>query len=266
VQKTPTGGACKTLCASGVFVGSGGGARFRLGFVATLANISILAARRSCPNLENRRRRGPRDFFSSLLGRRRAMCYAVAMADGARTHKRLTLREFLEWEERQPAKYELLDGLVKMMAGGSSAHNRIAGNVFAALKTALRGKPCQPWGSDQKLVAANGQSFYPDVQIDCGPFVAAATQSSEPRIVFEVLSPSTREDDFKIKLPAYQATPGIRQIVYIEPSRCHVMIWSRTPDGWVEDERVHPESAVPLDGFAFALPLSEIYDGAMGAE
>jgi Uma2 family endonuclease len=66
------------------------------------------------------------------------------MADGARPHKRLTLREFLDWEERQPAKYELLDGLVRMMASGPSVHNRMVGNIFAELKARLRGKPRQP--------------------------------------------------------------------------------------------------------------------------
>lgn len=186
------------------------------------------------------------------------------MADtGARPHMRLTLREFLEWEERQPRKYELLDGLVKMMPGGTQRHNTIAGNIYVALREKLRGKPCRPHNSGAKFVAPEGQSFYPDVTVDCGPYDADATASGLPTIVFEVLSPSTRNDDLKIKLPAYQATASLKQIVFVEPERVHVMLWTRNADGaWEEDQRVHPDSAFPLAGLDAELPLSVIYEDA----
>ena len=36
-----------------------------------------------------------------------------------------TLDDFLAWEARQPERYEFVGGVVRMMVGGTLAHNRI---------------------------------------------------------------------------------------------------------------------------------------------
>lgn len=183
------------------------------------------------------------------------------MADtAARMPKRLTLREFLAWEERQPSRYELLDGLVRAMAGGNQAHSAIKRNIVTGLHNRLGDGACRAFDSDLKVVAAN-QSFYPDAIVDCGEPDPHSTQASSPTIVFEVLSASTRDDDFAIKLPNYQATPSIKQIVYVEVARMHLMVWLRTEAGWVEDEVVHPGAALALAPISQSLPLAEIYAG-----
>ena len=184
------------------------------------------------------------------------------MADTASTSKRLTVRQFLEWEERQPEKYELLDGLVRMMAGGTKDHSVIATNIVAALHGKLRGSPCRPFNSDIKVLTAGGQSYYPDVTVDCGARDGAATQATRPTVVFEVFSPSTRKDDLKIKRPNYQATPSIQQIVYVETERMHLMVWRRTEDGWEESEIAHPEEPLAIDALNVSLTLADIYEDA----
>lgn len=174
----------------------------------------------------------------------------------------MTLREFLEWEERQPRKYEFIDGLISMMAGGTNQHNIIALNIVFELKRHLHGTPCRPCNSDTKIQTAFGQSFYPDAQVDCGPYDPDATASGKPTIVFEVLSQSTRDADLQSKLPAYRATPSIRQIVYLEPNLMHVMVWTRSADGWAESERVRPEDTIALNGLPVNLSLAELDEGA----
>ena len=184
------------------------------------------------------------------------------MADTATKSKRLTVRQFLEWEERQPEKYELLDGLVRMMAGGTKDHAAIAGNILAALRGKLRGSPCRPFNSDIKVLTAGAQSYYPDVTVDCGQQDGSATQASRPTVVFEVFSPSTRKDDLTLKLPNYQATPSIQQIVYVETDRMHLMVWRRTEDGWEETEIAHPEEPLTIEPVGVSLALAEIYEDA----
>ena len=183
------------------------------------------------------------------------------MADTASSpSKRLSVREFLEWEERQPRKYELINGLVRMMAGGSRAHNTIKLNILSALRERLRGKPCRPFDSDTKVLTSEGQSYYPDATIDCGTGSDDLTQAVKPTVVFEVLSPSTRRFDLDDKLPRYQATPSIREIVYVASDLMHLMIWRRTAEGWIEDEVVHPEAALELQSMDVRVALSEIYE------
>ena len=44
----------------------------------------------------------------------------------------LTFDSFLAWEERQPERFELVGGVVRLMAGGTEGHDRIGANIFAA--------------------------------------------------------------------------------------------------------------------------------------
>ena len=46
-----------------------------------------------------------------------------------------TLDAFLDWELRQPERFELVGGVVRLMAGGSEDHDRIGLNIAAALRT-----------------------------------------------------------------------------------------------------------------------------------
>src|SRR5215469_14769650 len=82
--------------------------------------------------------------------------------------KLMSLDEFLAWERDQPEQYEYAGGRVTMMTGGSAAHVTIALNLTIALRQALRGTGCRPFGSDMKVIA-NGSVRYPDVSVTCHP-------------------------------------------------------------------------------------------------
>src|ERR1700733_303025 len=70
------------------------------------------------------------------------------------------LRQFLAWEERQPLRYEF-DGFQPVaMTGGTAAHSAIQRNILHALTGRLRGKSCQPYGSDLKIEVV-GRIRYP---------------------------------------------------------------------------------------------------------
>ena len=133
-----------------------------------------------------------------------------------------TWEAYLDWEARQPIRYELVDGQVHAMGGGTAEHDTIGNNLRAALHAQMRGKPCRPHGPDLKVRAGghvlgldprNGR--YPDALIDCGPRVPGALYAQEPVAVFEVLSKSTGWIDQSLKLRDYDATPTIRTYVLI---------------------------------------------------
>lgn len=132
----------------------------------------------------------------------------------ARLH-RWTLEEFLAWEERQPTKYEFVNGEPRLMTGVTQGHDRIVTNVVIALGGKLRGSPCRPGGSDLRVVTGNGNVRYPDVLVDCGPFRREARDVSEPVVILEVLSRSTAWTDLPDKLRDYDATPAVRQYAMI---------------------------------------------------
>jgi Uma2 family endonuclease len=145
---------------------------------------------------------------------------------------------YLDWEARQPIRYELVDGQVHGMGGGTAEHDIIGNNLRAALHTQLRGKPCRPHGPDLK-VRAGRDGRYLDALIDCGPRVPDAIFAQEPVAVFEVLSKSTGWIDQSLKLHDYDATPTIRTYVLISQDVPRAMVYTRDADG-----RLGIESAV----------------------
>ena len=120
-------------------------------------------------------------------------------------------RAFVAWENRRKARYDLIAGEVRLMAGGSRAHDLVAGNILSALHIALRGTGCDVHGSNLKIVSPAGMVTYPDVFVRCGPLADEAIECRDPLVVFEVLSPSTRSEDLVRKRWGYQAIPSLAQ-------------------------------------------------------
>src|SRR4051794_12908800 len=129
--------------------------------------------------------------------------------------KLMSLDEFLAWEREQPERYEYARGVVTMMTGGSAAHVTIALNLAIALRQALRGTGCRPFGSDMKVIA-NGAARYPDLSVTCRPIGDRDDHIPNPVLVIEVLSPSTEREDRGRKKFDYFATPSIIQYAIIE--------------------------------------------------
>jgi Uma2 family endonuclease len=174
----------------------------------------------------------------------------------------LDLDGFLFWEERQPERFELAGGVVRMMAGGTEDHDRIGGNIFAALRTRLRGKPCSAHGSNLKLLSrAQGASMYPDVFVRCGPREGGRTRTDDAVLVFEVLSEGTAQFDLTRKRMAYEAILTLRRIVYVSTAEARLDIRVRGEDGIWRDETVEGlGAALRLPEIEASVPMAEIYE------
>ena len=172
----------------------------------------------------------------------------------------MTLAEFLEWEERQPMRYEF-DGVGPVaMTGGTAGHADIQANLAAALRTCLRGKPCRFYGSDLKFQVADGQVRYPDGMVVCSPVDRTATVVYEPVVVFEVLSPSTARDDRIVKAREYQATPSVQRYVMLEQDGVSATVYARSGETWTHEILI-ADSILSLPEIDVELPLAELYDG-----
>ena len=170
----------------------------------------------------------------------------------ARRHASWTWDAYLEWEARQPIRYELVNGEVYAMGGGTAEHDTIGNNLRGELRTLLRGKPCRPQGPDLK-VKAGQDGRYPDALIDCGPRVPGALVAQEPVAVFEVLSKSTAWIDQGLKLRDYDATPSVRYYVLISQDERRAMVYTRDAGG-----RLGGQNAVLLEGMEAAVEMPEL--------
>jgi Uma2 family endonuclease len=177
--------------------------------------------------------------------------------------RRWTTEEFFAWQEMQPERYELVDGFpVQMMAGARNVHDDIVVNVLAELRNQLRGSDCRPFTGDGSIETKPGQIRRPDVGIDCGRRDPNATKASSPRVIVEVLSPTTRDFDTIGKLEEYKLVDSLERILVIEPNAPEVIVWARDADrNWRKDTLRGLEQRIGMPEIGATLPLKEIYDG-----
>ena len=188
------------------------------------------------------------------------------MAEPAR--QTFSFEAYLELEEISPVKHEFLAGQVWAMAGGTPDHAAISVNVSTLLSTSLRGRPCRVYSSDLRVrVLATGLGTYPDVTVVCGrPEFDGEDRKQQtvtnPRLIVEVLSPSTANYDRGEKLSHYQQIASLDELLLVAHDEQRVDVWRRTAEGWTLQSIT--TASVELHSLGVELPLSEIYRNPLG--
>lgn len=171
--------------------------------------------------------------------------------------KPMSVREFLDWEERQERRFEF-DGFQPVaMTGGTSEHSLIQTNLITALGSRLRDGPCRVHGGHMKIATARGIR-YPDAFVLCSPIPRGTTVIQEPLLVFEVLSPSTSGTDRIVKVREYGATPSIRRYVILEQTRQAATVFSWDSGQWAGIV-IADDAELALPEIDLALPLADLY-------
>jgi len=152
-----------------------------------------------------------------------------------------TFDEYVELDAMSSVKHEYFGGSAWAMAGGSPEHAAIAASVTASLGAQLRGRPCRVYSSDLRLrVHETGLATYPDVSVVRGkleldPEDRRAQTIMNPRVVVEVLSPSTEAYDRGEKLAHYKRVESLQEIVLVSHDLRQIEIWRRDAAGWSHD-------------------------------
>ena len=174
-----------------------------------------------------------------------------------------TIDQFFARQERRSERYELVNGFpLCMMAGAKNVHDDIVVNLVAELRDQLRGSGCRPFTGDGSVETIPGQIRRPDAGVDCGHRDPNGLKAAAPKMVAEVLSPSTRDVDTLTKLAEYQLVETIDHVLLIEPNAAEVMHWSRGENQlWSREIVEGIDNAVALPSIGVRLELSELYDG-----
>src|ERR1700682_4366320 len=104
----------------------------------------------------------------------------------------MSVDDYLRLEyESGDLRYEYIDGLVTMLAGGTLDHATIMLNVASILRTRLRSQTCRVFSSDARVRLSESRYVYPDITISCDTRDRGKVDTIQsPRVVIEVLSPS----------------------------------------------------------------------------
>ncbi len=148
---------------------------------------------------------------------------------------KLSLDEYLAWENQQPEKNEFYRGEVFAMVGARRVHGRIVANLVRLLGNHLKGSPCQVFTDGMKLQIADDAIFYPDLLVTCDRVdLATDLIFKSPKLVIEVLSPSTHAYDRGLKFAVYRRLPSLLEFVLIDPDTRRVEAFRRNAQGqWV---------------------------------
>lgn len=157
----------------------------------------------------------------------------------AAEHPIFTATDYLTWEAEQVDRHEFVDGQVSLMAGAEDRHVTVAMNLFFALRQHLSGSSCRTYMSNMRLqVAAANAYFYPDVMVTCSAQdLASPMHKSEPKLIAEVLSPSTAAYDRGLKFSHYRTLDSLQEYVLIDLDSRRIDCYRLGADGlWV----LHP--------------------------
>jgi Uma2 family endonuclease len=175
----------------------------------------------------------------------------------------LSVEDYLQLEAQSPTKHEYINGDVYAMTGASDAHVTIAGNLFALLRSHLRGSGCRVYIADMKArIVSRNCFYYPDVMVTCDPQdQETSTYKQYPKLIVEVLSDSTEAFDRGDKFVDYQAIASLQQYVLINTRHQRVECFRRSAQGqWVLAYYTPDTEAVQLTSLDFALPLADLYE------
>jgi Uma2 family endonuclease len=184
------------------------------------------------------------------------------MATAAR--RLLTVEEFLalEFSGDEGRRIELSNGTIRLMAGGSIAHARVQQNISGLLFVALRESLCSPFGPDMGVRTHDLSLRYPDVSVFCGrddPEFDKLLECNDPKLIVEVLSPSTKREDIGIKLPEYQSIASLDAILYVDPDAETIRLLTRTSSrGW-SDENVEDGKDIILQALGVKLAWNDVF-------
>ena len=176
------------------------------------------------------------------------------MAEPA-TQRRMTVAEFLAYDDGTDTRYELVGGEMVAMNPPAETHVRIMANMFRAMDRRLA-EPCRVYVGGGVWIAENDDTWRePDLFVACesrGGF------SNVPRLIVEILSPSTEKEDRTRKLDFYRRFDSIEAILFVWQDTPRVELQERG-EGALLLRDVIGGGSVTVAALGLELKLAEIY-------
>jgi Uma2 family endonuclease len=176
---------------------------------------------------------------------------------------RMSLAEFLRWDDGTDTRYELIDGVPVAMAPPAEAHRILAMRLGSRIEAALQTR--RPYNAqiDPGVVRPDrADSYYiPDIAVTCQPNEAGRQAMVDPILIIEILSPRTERNDRRLKLPAYQKIASVREILLIDADSRHAEVYRRENDHWGIELVRGAAAMLFLASIGLRLSMSELYEG-----
>ena len=175
-----------------------------------------------------------------------------------------TPEEYLALEEKSLEKHEYRDGEIIAMPGGTTNHNKIAGNFFRQFPTTIQEQDYEIYIADVRLWIAQYRLYtYPDIMIIKGHPIyegSGTVNVTNPLIIIEVLSQSTRNYDWTDKFKFYRSIPGFQEYLLIDQSRYYVAQYvCQESKKWFFQDDEGEEAILKVATIDFEISFQDLY-------
>ena len=189
------------------------------------------------------------------------MAYTDHMAQSTSPIPIVSVDEYLDAEERSPIKHEYVGGLLYALAETSARHNKIVGRLYRLLIDAATVQACDVLFSDVKAQVTDTVFYYPDLMVVCDPDDRHPLYRKNPRVVIEVLSPSTEAYDRREKVFMYRQVPALQAYMILFQDQKRLQRHYRDARGSWRNAEVYGDGLVPFPCPDITLSLNDIYRG-----
>ena len=178
--------------------------------------------------------------------------------------KYYTPEEYLELEEKAEYKNEYRDGEIVPMTGGTTNHNKIILNFCRKFPLTIEEQDYDIYAGDVRLWIPRYRVYtYPDVMVIKGNPVyegTGTTTITNPLLIVEVLSNSTKNYDQGDKFDYYRSLGEFREYILIDQYNYHVKQFAKNLEGkWVLTEYEEEDSVLLLESVNFSISFRDIY-------
>jgi len=191
-----------------------------------------------------------------------------ALRNADHVHRRYSLDDYFDLEERSNIRLEYVAGYIYAMTGASREHIQISGNLYGEFYIRLKGTTCSALNNDMQVGIQDEKGeeayVYPDLTLACQPEDLRRVNKRDdvlfnPLAVFEVLSSSNEDYDQKTKLSLYQIIPSMTDTVFVRQDRIEIAHWTRSGEGWSSRTYEAPEANMTV--LNCTITLQDIYRG-----
>jgi Uma2 family endonuclease len=176
---------------------------------------------------------------------------------------RMTVDDFLAWDDGTDARYELIGGEVFLMAPPLVAHGMIVMNLGSAVRMRLK-PPCRIIAeAGVRLPERNDTYYQADLAVTCLSATPGERNLPDPLIILEVLSPSTSAHDRVTKLPDYRKIPSVQEIVLLSTTATKAELWRRAGNDWTVSDVEGIDAVLHFASIDVEIPLTAIYEGVV---
>jgi Uma2 family endonuclease len=177
----------------------------------------------------------------------------------------MTEEEYLAFQERSSTRHEYVNGYVHAMCVPTTVHGRIVARFQVALTKRLGDGPCEAFSSGLKMradIASKNNYYFPDMMVSCDRERWGEQWLLSPRLIIEVLSPSTQHIDRREKAATYPKIPGMEEYVIAAQGSAQLTIFRRA-EGWVAEVVSGLDAVAEFRSLDMSIPLAEIYRGVI---